>query len=246
MEDWELIEDMDVLQGISEENVVASLVVSDLVEGDHRSFIVNRTYINKENNHKIASFVSISDPDWEEEFDLTEIEQDNDCMFPVEVGGLFQIFLNPEEQNISIADTLYNTSLKERFENIYDYIGFYVALDSYKQTEEDIDGLTAGMIQGAYCLCQICSEMEFEKSPMAENGKTEMKNLVDNNIKDIKKVMFREKHESTFFYDLTIKTIDCLENVDNYYSGEKEKFVDSSNVKIDDNKKEKADERGFN
>ena len=244
MEDWELIEDMDVLQGISEDNIIASLAISDLVEENQCSFIVSRTYINKKDKHKMATFLSITDPDWEEEIDLTEIEQDNEFMFPVEVGGLFQVVLNSEEKHsFSIYDTDFNSSQWDRFENIADYISFYAELDGHKQTEDDFTEIISGMIQGAYCLCQICSEMEFENSPITKNGKTKMKNLIDGNIKDIKKAMFTEKHEANFFYDLTIKTLDCMENVGNYFSGEKEKFVDATNVKSDDKQIKKDIER---
>lgn len=225
-----IAEDMDVLKKVSEDNLVAAFAMSDVVEEDHSSFMVIQTYDAPQTQHKMVTFVSITDPDWEEQLDLNDINVSNKAEMFFEVGGLYQFYKDEKEKTVSICESYYNKTIQQRFENVYDYITFYLELENHKRCEQDEINITSAVIQGAYCLCQVCDEMKFKDSPMCENGKTEAKNIVDKSIEQLKQIMFREEHGPTYFYDLSIKVLDCLENVNNYYHGEDEKFVDASSV----------------
>lgn len=230
MEIANIAEDMDILKHVSEDNLVAAFAMSDVVEKDHSSFMVIQTFDDPQSKHKMVTFVSLTDPDWEEQLDVNDINVTNESDMSFAVGGLFQFYKDEAEKTVSVCESFYNKTVRQRFENIYDYITFYFELENCKRDERDEIEITSAIIQGAYCLCQVCDEMKFTDSPMCENGKTEAKNLVDKNVEQLKQVMFREEHGPTYFYDLSIKVIDCLENVNNYYHGDKEKFVDASNV----------------
>lgn len=227
MDGFTLSEDFEVLKKVSEDNLVAAFAMSDVVEENHSSFMVIQTFDDPQTKHKMVTLVSITDPDWEEQIDLNDVNVYNDGKISFEVGGLYQFYKDEKEKTVSICESYYNKTVQQRFENIYDYITFYLELESYKITEYDDVAITSALIQGAYSLCQVCDEMKFKDSPMCENGKTEIKNMVDKNVEQIKQVMFREEHGPTFFYDLSIKTLDCLENVNNYYHGDEEEFIDT-------------------
>ena len=229
MEDWELMQDAKILSKISEDNIVASMAFEDATENSS-SFMVIHTFVDKESQRRKATLVSLTDPDWEEEIDVDELSEINNEKMVFNIGGLYQFTIDENDETVYISESYYNKTEKQRFENVQDYIKFFLDLDCYKQTEEDAMGINAGLIQGVYCLCQICNNMDFKKSPMAKNGKTVAKNLIDNDVKDLKRIMFREKQDQRFFYDLSIKTVDCLENVNNYYSRNNTKFVDASNI----------------
>ena len=230
MDNYFLSEDFEILKKISEDNLVAAFAMSDVVDEDHSSFMVIQTFDDPQTSHKKVTLVSVTDPDWEEQIDLNDVNVSNDGKITFEVGGIYQFYKDEKAKTVSICESFFNKTAQQRFENIYDYITFYLELEHYKRDEQDEVKITSAVIQGSYCLCQVCDEISFKHSPMCENGKTQVKNSVDENIEKLKQIMFREEHGPTYFYDLSIKALDCLEDVYNYYHGEEEKFVDASNV----------------
>lgn len=228
--DVPLTKDVEVLDKLNEDNLIAAYAIYDIMAETCDSFLLISTTVEPLRKHKIATFVNVADPDWEEEIDVSILENELGKKLEPKVGGLFQFISKEEEKIVSINETYYNKTAQQRFGNIADYITFYIELLNHSRNNSDDATINYALIEGAYALCNFCDETNFKHSPLCENGLTETKNKVTKKVSEIKKVMFRKKQDEKSFLDLSTKTLDCLEEVSTYFFDKTDQFEQSKQI----------------